>query len=237
VFRSHWQILVPMTCLTALFVLAPGCAVPYKVERSETGAPQYRQVEINYELDQSCSALASKSLQPIQTASATGLESLDPDQPHWSRAHLHVQCPLSEEQPNLARATLRLSRKDILPIDSGPTRRERLRLALHRIVSRSETAGNESTAQTTLQISGNAPELHGNEEIWVFDFHRQQFDLLLIGLANCGFFEQQMRPNGGAQLDVKINRGRTTKAWAPEPRLDDLVTRTYRRGRRAEPAT
>jgi hypothetical protein len=225
-----------MTCLMALLLLAPGCAVPYKVECTETGAPQYRKVEINYELDHSCSALASKSLQPIQTASATSLDDAAGDQPNWSRARLHVQCPLSDEQPNLARATLTLSRGDVLPIDSGPTRKQRLRRAMHRIISRRETAGKDSATQTILQASGDASELHGNEEVRVFDFHRQQFDLLLIGLANCGFFDQQTRPNGGAHLDIKINRGRTAKSWAPEPRLDDLVTRTYQRGRRTDPA-
>jgi hypothetical protein len=69
-----------------------------------------------------------------------------------------------------------------------------------------------------------------NDELWVLDFPRQQLDLMLVDLANSGFFEDQQRPEGGTQLSVTIDRGQTAKPWSTDARLDGIVDRVQREG-------
>lgn len=69
-----------------------------------------------------------------------------------------------------------------------------------------------------------------DDEIWYYDFPKAQLDLMLTDLAGSGFFENQQRPGGTANLAIVMDRGRTAKNWTPEPRLDDVILMVYREG-------
>jgi hypothetical protein len=140
----------------------------------------------------------------------------------WSTACLTIAYPHPDDLPGMARATLVLSQTDSHELPKPPTIRERIAQSLNRRATAEQDACKGSSAHA----SSSGPD----DEIWVLDFPKQQLDLLLADLQASGFFENQTRPNGGALLQIAVDRGRTQKTWTPEPRLDDVVSRVFREG-------
>ncbi len=198
-----------------LFALC-GCWFPHKVGVTETGAPRYQAVEIIYDIRGNHAALASDWFRPVGEMALAGATSTT-DASRWKAADLRIQYPPPNAKPGLVRATLRLSHSPPFP-DAG-------RASLTEIVR-------SKFSRITFQAPGiNDPSMSADDEVWVFDFSKQQLDLMLLDLARSGFFDDQRRPDGGVQLSVKIDRGETAKTWTAEPRLDDVIMRVYREGR------
>ena len=68
------------------------------------------------------------------------------------------------------------------------------------------------------------------DRVRFLDIPKLELDLLLVDLANSGFFDDQERLATTGQLDVTINRGRVAKRWTREARLDDLTSLVNRYG-------
>lgn len=190
--------------ITAL--LLAGCAIPHRVAVSNTGAPQYKQIDISYRIPASHHALVRNSSEILKVSS--------PAEAEPTIATLKVEYPHPDNNPELARATLRIAGKS--SVTDSPSLVSRVRSSI------SWLPGNEPPAKVRTT----------DDEVWVLDFPRQQLDLMLFDLAQTGFFEDQTRHEGLAWLSISIDRGHMAKTWTTEARLDDIVNRVQREGRR-----
>lgn len=196
-----------------------GCRTGGRLAVTETGAPQYNQVNLVYELNGESRdiPLEAGGVAPASYSAA----SAKPGE-RWTLARLSIQYPHPDGMPGMARATLRLS---------GHTSNERGRgtEASAPLVGRLwELPELFSTAPESDQLTLTAAR---DDEVWVLDFPKPQLDLLLADLGKSGFFESQTRTDAGTRLEVAIDRGKTTKPWTPEPRLDDFIARVHSEGR------
>ena len=198
--------------MSAVFVFhAGGCAMSHKVAVNDTGAPQYQRVDISYRIPASHKALA-RNVDPIQRASGQAEISR-------SNADLRIEYPHPQNKPGMVRATLRLSRKPAVAESQSFVGRLRSNI--------SWLPGSEQPSRVSPSV---------DDEVWVLDFPRQQLDLMLVDLAHSGFFDDQNRHEGTAFLSINIDRGSVSKVWSPEARLDDVVLRVQREGRRTDAA-
>jgi hypothetical protein len=186
--------------------LLAGCAMPHRVAVSNTGAPQYKQIDISYRIPGSHRALVRDSSDVVKVSSA--------DEAEPTVATLKIEYPHPDNKPELARATLRIAGKS--SATDSPSLVNRVRSSI------SWLPGNEPPAKVRTT----------DDEVWIFDFPREQLDLMLFDLAQTGFFEDQTRHEGLAWLSIAIDRGRMAKTWTTEARLDDIVNRVQREGRR-----
>jgi hypothetical protein len=76
-----------------------------------------------------------------------------------------------------------------------------------------------------------------SSEVYQLDLSAAELSLIMDDLNASGFFGGQKRPDGGATVTVAEGETVVSKAWTPEPRLDDLAERVYREGRRLPPKT
>jgi hypothetical protein len=201
-------------------LFAAGCSLPQRVSVSESGTPLYQQVDIVYQLSGSHGALEHASLER-SVEDASGVESPVPRPSTWASAQLRIQCPHPSGMDDRALVTLQLSETLIVFRETDPTPAEQLRHGLNRAVS---FAADDQPA-TSAELWGDAAATY------TLEVPRYQLDLLLVDLADSGFFDDQRRPSAGSRLSVRIEGGKLTKTWSPDPRLDDFVTRTYRDGR------
>lgn len=195
--------------------------MPHRLRQAENGTPQYEQLQIVYNVRNVQGAVSSR------TVEQTGLETSDenPEEStggRWKTARLKIEYPHPDAVPDMARATLILSRVE-LPSPAQPTFGKRIADRFNRIAA---FGPEPATCPNGICATSSGPD----DEIWVLDFPKQQLDLLLADLGNTGFFASQTRPGGGAELDVSVDRDRTQKPWTTEPRLDDLVSRVFREG-------
>jgi hypothetical protein len=216
----------------SLALSAVGCKTPAMLGSSDAPISDYREVELTYDVSGQYRDIPLDT-PLIQTASleSTGLGMSGSDSrasgkplERWTSAQLSIQFPHPEGKPDLARATLRLAGHLAKPATPK---------------SPSRASGNGSSATIS-----NLPDLFGSEagdeltlpsarddEIWVLDFPKQQLDLLLADLRRAGFFENQTRTDPGTRLEVTLEGSRISKAWTPEPRLDDFLARVHEEGR------
>lgn len=192
---------------------AGGCALPYKVAVNDVGAPQYKRVDISYRISASHSALARNVDGVFGASGEIGSQS----EVSRSNAALRIEFPHPQNKPEMVRATLRLSRKPLLPESQSFFGKLR---------------SNISWLPGSQPPPGISQSM--DDEVWVLDFPRQQLDLMLVDLAHSGFFDDQKRHEGTAFLSVEIDRGSVSKTWSPEARLDDVVLRVQREGRRVK---
>ncbi len=96
-------------------------------------------------------------------------------------------------------------------------------------------SGNTDDVRCTLLVTGSA--IAGSKansrtahQVRILDVPKSELDLLLVDLANVGFFDDAKGLGRAAKLTVAIDRGQTTKQWDHVPRLDDFVDRVYREG-------
>lgn len=218
--RSPIVRIAPALVLAAL--LLTGCRLPHRVGKTETGAPRYDRINLVYDMNARYRDLPlfDGRLQRV----AFSNDSTPQVPQRWKGARLSITYPHPEGASDTARATLRLSGADAQAAaqekfaEAKPGWMEKLHEPAD-FFSRQEQAPDTSIAA-----------LH-SDEVWVLDFPRSELDLLLADLAQSGFFETQVRETPGTHLDVRIDSGRTTKAWTPEPRFDDFVNRVYAEGR------
>lgn len=208
-------------------VIPSGCLAPHKVARTETGGPEYSKARLIYRLSQS----STKSGTQFSTT-APGLvdlvsaanDVLEEETAAWETARLEIIYPHPDGNTSTARVVLQLSHDATVaePAAVSKPLGTRIRQAAAVLPFVDEPADRMDPVTT--------PE--GFENVRMLDIPREQLDLLLVDLAGSGLFEDQKRPDGGTTLDVTLDRGRVRKAWTPEPRLDDLVMRVWREGRR-----
>ena len=211
--------------LVAACLLPGGCAMRHTVAQTESGAPQYRNVRLVYRLSQTSSrgtASFSRTAPGLVDLGSSANEGLADEVADWQSARLEILYPHPAGTEGMVRAVLQLSHDASIEepeLNPRPVR-GRLRQAAA-ILPFVEPRDPEAV---------DTPE--GFESVRILDIPKEQLDLLLVDLAGSGLFEeQQQRPDGGTTFDVTVDRGRTRKAWTPEPRLDDLVMRVWRDGR------
>ncbi len=194
-----------------LQIVISGCTLPHKIGISKTGILQYDQVRIVYNRFDAQGVLLENWFDQSEEASSGDPKGTMPGKPGKtaSRVRLTIEYPLPNDTRELARATLHLL--------SAPT---------------AETSESEAPTSFVGFVRNGVQKFlpNGNEanapqavEIGVYDFPKQELDLLLIDLANNGFFGSQTRPGTKSSLQVQVDRGQTAKHWTPDPRLDHII--------------
>ena len=203
-----------------------GCHLAHTVGVTKTGAPKYKTVDIVYSLKEATGALAANDFSPAEviTASAEeGASTIPPfENQNWSNALLHVQYPHPEGKTGYVRATLRLSQGEPFRATPKTSWQSKINNQFDKITKRFRYVDDTTIPLEKKQVA--------DDEIWYYDFPKAQLDLMLTDLAGSGFFENQQRPTGSANLSIAMDYGKTAKNWTPEPRLDEVILLVYREG-------
>ncbi|MEX0716534.1 MAG: hypothetical protein WD066_08105 [Planctomycetaceae bacterium] len=196
---------------TALLAVVPpllaGCSFPHKLRVTEWGAPLYSRVSLVYEVNAGRGALAPRFVAPPPGEIMSFPR--EPGSPTES-AVLRLEYPHPCGDAGLAHVSVRMSRLSI---------EDRQRLAkqgnpLVRLVS---------TTDERVRDDEHDPFA----EIYELAISKQELDLLLVDVARGGYFDPNLRADGGTWLSVEIDGGVARKKWLPEPRLDDIITRLH----------
>ncbi len=149
---------------------------------------------------------------------------------NWSVAELRVQYPHPDKRENYARVTLQLQ-----PIDYGQTFEQRsLRAALEEGVEIRKSR--RETRRDRWFWERGSPREEGTTVV-EFDLPRAELDRLVRELNSHGFFSRELVPRDVAtserasQLEVRLDRRWTSRAWRYEPALDALTTQVFEQGR------
>lgn len=183
--------------------LGIGCRGSANRSFTDTGAPHYRRAKLVYEID--------SYLRPLP---------LSTDIVDAGSAQVDLAGDEPADEPAAAPWTVAQLSIDY-PHPDGDTGRAR---AILRLTHDDPKGDGVSLA------SADTSSADHSEEVRILDFPKQQLDLLLTDLNGSGFFERQLRRGAGTFLDVRLDWGRTQKAWTPEPRLDHFVARVYEEG-------
>ncbi len=233
--------------LPAIVSAASGCTMPGRVGWSQVGwtnvglshvgwlkavrdrqaKPQIEQTHIVYELRGPHGALVWTSLEPFAVAGGSDDDFALTSTTRWKGAVLKINYPHPDGLADTARAELRLSRS------SADDFRDDLSLAektMERVRRTIAPLTFWRTEDELIAPSSDEPEA-AHDELWVLDFPKHDLDQMVGDLAAGGLFDQQVRPDCGARIVADVNDKQTAKMWTPEPRLDDLILRTYREGR------
>lgn len=194
--------------LVALFFA--GCHFPHKLRVTPCGDPFYSRVSLVYEVDAGRGALAPRF---VERPPGEGMSFPRPASGPVESAVLRLEYPHPYGWPGMARVTVRFSRLSIH--DRRNLAREKGLLV--RLVSATEDWQRDA-------------EYDPFAELYELSITRQELDLLLIDLAQSGYFDPNLRANGGTRLAVEIDGGTASKDWVPEPRLDDIITRLHAEG-------
>ncbi|MEX0703131.1 MAG: hypothetical protein WD069_13635 [Planctomycetales bacterium] len=189
---------------TAAALLLAGCAFPHKLRVTEQGAPQYSRVSLVYEVNAGRGALAPRFLD-----STPGEIISFPRQPASpvESAVLRLEYPHPHGPPETARVTVRLSR---LTIEDRQALAKRDGLLVRLVSARDEHIDDDGDSLA---------------EIFELAISKPELDLLLVDLAQSGYFDPNLTAAGGTRLAAEIDGATARKAWVPEPRLDDVITR------------
>lgn len=207
--------------LTSLFLLLlttlAGCSTAEKMGIARTGTPNYSEVFLVYNR-YAAQGLLSNDKDPLENASQS---SDSAPQPVASRLRLTVQYPVPDTSDGLARAVL--ERIPNLTTDSEePSAPKSFAGYVFNGVKKIIPYGSDVTEGKPVEVG-------------VYDFPKQELDLLLSELNNSGYFSDQDRSGTRTSLNVKIDRGRrTNKVWTPEPRLDHFIKQIEYDHRRLE---
>lgn len=205
----------------ALVCFVPACMLPLKIKVTRDGGPQYTRLTIVYE------AHGSQGAVFLPTAYSPDLsEPLEFDEEageRWAIPRLTIEYPHPNGSTDMALATLRH-----VPATREASQHNRRSVRVR-------------TAPIRKSLHASLPRVRRDKAeeriVGVMDVPKHQLDLLLLDLANNGFFDPQIRPISPAMLSVRIDRGRTAKPWSFDARLDDLVIRTQSSGFEADGAT
>lgn len=196
-----------------LLLCVTGCAGSRALQVSQEGILRYENVLIVYER-QSAGDLLPAEAETVD-ADKQGEELLtDADASPGGRLRLTIEYPLPDGSANAARARL----ERIVP--AGQSEESD---AAAKSLFGSIRSGLGSGFQKLLPGKETTGEIARREEIGVYDFPRQELDLLIAELNNSGFFNAEDRPGTRTRLAVQINSGRMAKSWTPEPRLDHFI--------------
>jgi hypothetical protein len=186
-----------------LQIVIAGCSLPHKVGISKTGIPEYDRIHIVYDrLDAEGILLGNWIEQCEATSSGESLETPTGELGKTaSRVRLTIEYPLPNSAQELARATVQL-----IPA-----------AAVETSVSQAPTSfvGYVRDGVQKLLPGENETNTPQAVEIGVYDFPRQELDLLLIDLAKNGFFGSQTRPGTKSRIHVQVDRGKPQNHGLP----------------------
>ncbi len=204
----------------ALAVAMPGCRLPDFVSarlphRPHRETPPYNMAHFVYEMDGRFRTIPLDDDRLTQAAYEAGPLVGDKRSERWTVARLTIHYPHPDGVPNLARATLRLSGRHRDGLAASPAALDEPGLI-------------DDSDESSPRPAHVSPAC--DDEIWVLDVPRQQVDELIDELKRAGYFTPQQRTQPGTQLEVEVDRVHSVKAWTPEPRLDDFVSRVRNEG-------
>jgi hypothetical protein len=235
------QSLAIVAAFVALWL--PGCATNEKVKLAANGAPDYRSLQISYDL--ASTPELQRLDQPSAVEQTADVESTSDGQSAaqtsrpWTRrrVHLELQYPYPGVHPAFARATLRIVTDG--PKKSKPETKPRSS-EWKDVFSFSGTSVSDSKREPTgkktdaLEPSKLPPDdqedLAATEEVLYIDIPKTELDEVLTELAKTDFFKLPSNPDGASHLVVVFNKGRCEKVWAREDHLDRLVEMLRRHG-------
>ena len=216
-------VFLALTILTANGLLV-GCASPHVVALNEVGSPDYRKVDIVYELASERSFQELAAVVKVNATTNPSNKATSAADRDWARTSLRIRYPHPAGHADMAQVTVRLS-KTPLPLNPvEPTWKDRATNRARALATGQNPASLLTTASHTVSTSSD-------DEIHTLDIPRHQLDLLLLDLARSGFFSDQQRPSGRVRLYARIDGGHNLGTWDPEPRLDDIASRVFHDGR------
>jgi hypothetical protein len=110
-----------IACLILLSAVVPGgCRTAHRLEVTETGAPRYGRVEIDYELQDLPDRNDRSFLQTIRPVSAASYGGAVAGAAEWSTARLSIQYPIPDGHPDFARLRLELKPASAVRATSEP---------------------------------------------------------------------------------------------------------------------
>ncbi len=198
-----------VTAITIGLVALFGCR--HDVRLTEQGAPGYQRLNIRYDLNDAQTVLAMRSPKIVRTVAAERIHNAG-----WTRASLRIQYPHPAGTPAMGYVELWFAHPDRAD-ESSMT--EKVSQAMWIDLLSLEEPSQERVAEV---LCNNRLRL---------DIAKPQLDLLLFDLANSGFFDDQIRPDGKAMIEVKVDRGRTAHRWDAHPRLNELISRVIQEGK------
>lgn len=214
----------------ALALCVGGCTLTHKVEVTDAGTPKYDRLAIVYDVTDKGGVLTTAHLKPTRSNSVQLASFGHCANPAWRTARVNVQYPHPDGRHDVARVSLFLSYKSGSKFESDKQGLSVISkpAEILRASWKSEPAQVE---QAVVKLGDEPPfsdSLPADEE-WALDVPKWELDLLLVDLANSGFFDQH-RAAGSGHLTVSIDDGTVDKSIVSEARLDELAIRTYHEG-------
>jgi hypothetical protein len=200
----------------ATFVLGlimAGCSSSEKIHLTESGAPDFKSLEIVYDVNSVGGVAGLNGIPDVQLASQTDSNAAEPTQ--TARVRLEVQYPYPGVNPEFVHTTLRvLPRNGNLGLHGGaPTGLRGF-----------SNANSRGGGLLSLTVGPpNAQQSDSGQECLVLDMPKTELGALFVDLAGDGFFKNPAVKDGESHLEVTYNEGQVEKAWIREPRLEQLV--------------
>lgn len=202
--------------LAGLFTTVGGCRMPHRVGRTVDGMPEYKLVHLVYERVPTPADLTAAKNSMLLYA---GFEEDEEEAIDLSRLPLRLELDYPARGGSGDEATLTVTVLEPAPAERTTSRARGL-IAVARNVVRDD--GPES--------GGPLAERLEDGPSWTLSISRVELDLLLLDLANSGFFDEHLPSTPTTEVDVRIDRGRVSKVWTEEPRLEHFVRRAICEG-------
>jgi hypothetical protein len=196
----------------------------FEAARNRFGSPDERDVNGHAEILPTAAQFTPGSQVVSAVSESVGSEL------NWSVAELRVQYPHPHKRENYARVTLQWHRVDYGEAFEQRSLRDALQDGVEMRKSRRETRRARWFWEKATPNDYESPVVE-------FDLPRAELDLLVAELNASGFFSRELLPHDvsaseqASQLEVRLDRRWTTRAWRYEPALDQLTTRVYEQGR------
>ncbi|QDU39793.1 hypothetical protein Mal4_41400 [Maioricimonas rarisocia] len=200
--------------LAGVMLGASGCRIPHRVGRTVDGMPEYKLVHVVYERVPTPADLTAAENSSLLQA---GFQ----DEGVIDLARLPLRLELEYPAPGGAadEAALKVTvLEPAAPEEATPEARG--------LIVAAREAASEDESESVGPFAGRLQD----GPTWTLSISRVELDLLLLDLANSGFFEEHQPSTPTTEVDVQIDRGRFTKVWMEEPRLEHFVRRAIHDG-------
>jgi len=212
-FRLTTWCLCLTTCgLFAGMMVFSGCARPHKVQVSQQGRLMFQELELTCQFARENNA---DSFYPVEQVSGTESGSA-PNPADWNRAQFELIYPI----PESIQKSLKKNRDGaIVRVEywkefQSPTVR-----------TLSERGWNAFPIRANKKQADQRKKKKEKRYVKEAVIPRYLLDFLLEDLNHSGFFENQERPSGEAEIMVRIDEGTVTKNWDLEPRMREMIAR------------
>jgi hypothetical protein len=201
-------------------LLVPGCTSSEKIKLAANGAPEYRNLQISYDLASTPELRRLDEPSPVeQTAHVEQTSHSEPAKPTrpWTRrrVHLELQYPYPGVHPAFVRATLRI-------IADAKNKSQEKPSAWSLPFASSPPKKAQPTEPAALPPD-DQEDAAATDEVLYIDIPKTEVDAVLGELAKADFFSLPSNPDGASHVVVVFNKGRCEKGWSRDERLDRLV--------------